>query len=95
MNFSLTDGAGHESGPHEHLARAALHDSDRRLGRLIDAITAAGALEHTAIVVLSDHGMEQCDPRLLDHPVIGDAGHTAMLAEHSIREIGDVLLHIG
>ena len=95
VNFSLTDGAGHESGPHEPLARAAQHDSDRRLGRLIDAITAAGALDQTAIVVLSDHGMEQCDPSLLDHPVIGDAGHTAMLAEHGIREIGDVLLHLG
>ena len=95
VNFSLTDGAGHESGPHEPLARAAQHDSDRRVGRLIDAITAASALEHTAIVVLSDHGMEQCNPTLLDHPVIGNAGHTAMLAEHGIREIGDVLLHIG
>ena len=94
VNFSLTDGAGHESGPHEPLARAAQHDSDRRLGRLIDAITAAGALEHTAIVVLSDHGMEQCDPSLLHHPMMGDAGHAAMLAEHGIREIGDVLLHL-
>ena len=95
VNFSLTDGAGHESGPHEPLARAAQHDSDGRLGRLIDAITAAGALEHTAIVVLSDHGMEQCDPTLLHHPVIGDTGHAAMLAEYGIREIGDILLHVG
>lgn len=93
VNFSLTDGAGHESGPHEPLARAAQHDSDSRLGRLIDAIAAAGVLEHTAIVLLSDHGMEQCNPALRDDACSGDPGHAAMLAEQSIREVGDVLLY--
>ncbi len=91
VNFSATDDAGHEVGPHGALARAALIDCDRRLARLIDAIDAAGVLDQTAIVVISDHGMEQCDLTLLDtHPTPDLAD---ICQRVGMREIGDVFLH--
>jgi phosphonoacetate hydrolase len=91
VNLGLTDDAGHQVGPHGAMARAALIDTDRRLGRLIDAISAAGALDDTAIVVISDHGMEQCDPELLtSHPM---ADLTALHQSLGLREVGDVFLH--
>jgi phosphonoacetate hydrolase len=91
VNLGLTDETGHKSGPHEPLARAGLIDSDRRLARLLDAIEAAGATGETAIVVISDHGMEQCDPALLDtHP---HADLTPLHIELGLREVSDVFLH--
>jgi phosphonoacetate hydrolase len=90
VNLSLTDDTGHQSGPHGSLARAGLLDTDRRLARLLDAIEAAGATEETAIVVISDHGMEQCDPSLLSHPM---TDLTATLAGLGTREVGDFFLH--
>ncbi len=92
VNLSLTDSAGHESGPHEALAHASLMDSDRRLGRLLAAIDAAGALHETAIVVLSDHGMEQCDPALLQEHRHADL--SPIMGELGLRDVGDVLLHL-
>jgi arylsulfatase A-like enzyme len=66
-------------------------DSDRRLGRLLDAIAAAGALHETAVVVLSDHGMEQCDPALLAEHRHADL--SPLMASMGLRDVGDVLLH--
>jgi phosphonoacetate hydrolase len=90
VNLNLTDSAGHSVGPHQPAARAAIIDSDRRLQRLVDAISAAGALNDTVFFLISDHGMEQCDPSLIDHP-------TADLSEtwsvFGRREIGDVFLY--
>ncbi len=60
--LAVTDEAGHESGPHGELARAAVRDSDARLGRIIDTVERAGALDRTAFLVIADHGMEQSDP---------------------------------
>ncbi len=91
VNLSATDDAGHEVGPHGALARAALIDCDRRLGRLLDAIAAAGVLDQTAVVVISDHGMEQCDPSLLETHPTPDLAHICQRA--GMREIGDVFLH--
>lgn len=61
-SLAITDEAGHESGPHGELARAAVRDSDARIGRVLEAVDRAGALERTAVVVIADHGMEQADP---------------------------------
>jgi len=60
--LAITDEAGHESGPHGLAARAAVRDSDARMGDVMAAVEAAGALEHTAVIVIADHGMEQNDP---------------------------------
>lgn len=60
--LALTDEAGHESGPHGEGARAAVRDSDARIGDVLAAVEAAGALDDTAVFVIADHGMEQNDP---------------------------------
>lgn len=57
-NFTLTDGAGSAFGPHTACALASYRDGDRRLGRVLDSMRAAGVLGETLIVVTGDHGME-------------------------------------
>lgn len=61
-SLALTDEAGHESGPHGRAARAAVRDSDGRIGDVLAAVEAAGALNRTAVLVIADHGMEQNNP---------------------------------
>jgi len=56
---SLTDGAFHEGGPHSAIARAAIGDTDARIGELMAAVERAGVAGETAYLVVADHGMEQ------------------------------------
>lgn len=67
INFSLTDTAGHSAGPHGDMARAALVDSDARLGEVLAALDRTGRRKSAAVVVLSDHGMELTDPAVDGH----------------------------
>ena len=89
VNLGVTDDSGHAVGPHGDAARAGLVDSDRRLARLLDAIGSAGSLDQTAVVVLSDHGMEQCNLALFDEPWAELAPRLERLGR---REVGDVFL---
>lgn len=59
ISFSLTDAAFHEGGPHSAIARAALVDTDARLGEVLDAVDRRGVLDRTAVLVVADHGMEE------------------------------------
>ncbi len=61
VGLAITDEAGHESGPHGDAARAAVRDSDGRVGDVLAAVERAGALDRTAVFVIADHGMEQND----------------------------------
>jgi predicted AlkP superfamily pyrophosphatase or phosphodiesterase len=69
VNFSLTDTAFHHGGPHSEIARASIHDTDARIGEVLDAIEATGHFDETAFFVVADHGMEENDPA-----VTGDWG---------------------
>jgi phosphonoacetate hydrolase len=62
VNFSLTDAAVHEGGPHSEIALASIHDTDARLGEVLAAIEAAGVWERTAFFLVADHGMEETNP---------------------------------
>lgn len=62
VNFTLTDAAMHEGGPHSEIAAAAVRDSDARIGEVIAAVERAGAFDDTAFVLVADHGMEENDP---------------------------------
>jgi len=62
VSFSLTDAAFHQGGPHSPIARAAVADTDARLGEVLTAIEARGALDSTAVLVVADHGMEENAP---------------------------------
>lgn len=62
VSFQLTDAAFHAGGPRSEIAAAAVADTDGRIGAILDAVEAAGALEETAFVLVADHGMEETDP---------------------------------
>jgi phosphonoacetate hydrolase len=55
--FVLTDGAGHDYGPHHEGLREALYRTDRRIGTIIEMLRGRGLLDETLFVVTSDHGM--------------------------------------
>jgi len=75
-NFSLTDAAFHEGGPHSEIALASIRDSDARLGQILDAVERSGAFDRTAFFLVADHGMEETDPGVNGDwgPVLRDAG---------------------
>ncbi|MCB1256087.1 MAG: alkaline phosphatase family protein [Microthrixaceae bacterium] len=88
-SFAVTDGAGHASGPHGELARQAIIDTDGRVGEIIAAVDRAGALDHTAFLVISDHGMEQTD-----NAVVGDWHGALTQTGIGYRDIGEGLIYI-
>lgn len=87
--LALTDEAGHESGPHGVAARAAVRDSDGRIGDVMAAIEAAGALDATAVIVIADHGMEQNDPENN-----GSWSETLASTGIALRDVGDGLIYL-
>jgi predicted AlkP superfamily pyrophosphatase or phosphodiesterase len=62
VNFTLTDSAMHEGGPHSEMAAASVRDSDARLGEILAAVERTGAFDESAFFLVADHGMEQNDP---------------------------------
>lgn len=66
--FTLTDGAGHDYGPHADGLRAAVAESDRRLGQVLDMLEAKGLVESTLFVFTADHGMAAQDVSLKADP---------------------------
>ena len=55
--LALTDGAGHDYGPHSEGLRTAVAETDRRLGQTLDLLQSKGVLDSTLFVFTSDHGM--------------------------------------
>jgi len=64
VNFTLTDAAFHAGGPYSDIARASVHDSDARLGRILEAVERSGAFDRTAFFLVADHGMEDSNPEV-------------------------------
>lgn len=62
VNFTLTDAAFHHSGPYAEIARSSIHDTDARMGRVLEAVERAGVWDRTAFFVVADHGMEDSNP---------------------------------
>lgn len=58
FEFTLTDNRGHHVGPHSDDARRALHEVDRKVGKVLDTLERKGIADSTAIVLTADHGME-------------------------------------
>ena len=60
VNLILPDAGNHAGGPYSDIGHAALRDTDRRMGEILDALDwGAGK---TAFALLADHGMEESDP---------------------------------
>jgi phosphonoacetate hydrolase len=89
-NFTLTDSAFHEGGPHSEIASAAVRDTDARLGEVLDAIERAGAFGDTAFVLVADHGMEDTDPA-----VNGDWDVPLREAGITFRDEGYSFIYLG
>lgn len=66
--LTLTDGAGHEYGPHADGLREAVAETDRRLGVVLDLLERQGLLESTLFVFTADHGMAAQDVALAANP---------------------------
>ncbi|MEA3055027.1 MAG: phosphonoacetate hydrolase [Actinomycetota bacterium] len=75
-NFTLTDAAFHEGGPHSEIAYASVHDTDARLGQILDEVERRGVWDETAFFLVADHGMEESNPEVTGDwgPVLERAG---------------------
>ena len=67
--FVLTDGAGHDYGPHHEGLREALYRTDKRIGAVLELLRTRGLLESTLFVVTSDHGMAAQRVELKANPI--------------------------
>ncbi|MBI5948899.1 MAG: alkaline phosphatase family protein [Chloroflexi bacterium] len=62
--FSQPDAAAHDYGPHHEGARAALDETDLRIGHVLALLDGLGMFESTLFVVTTDHGMATQDVSL-------------------------------
>jgi predicted AlkP superfamily pyrophosphatase or phosphodiesterase len=81
VNFTLTDAAFHDGGPHSEVAAASVRDTDARLGEVLAAVDRAGAMGSTAFFLVADHGMEETNPE-----VRGDWGDALRAAGIGFRD---------
>jgi type I phosphodiesterase/nucleotide pyrophosphatase len=84
--FVLTDGAGHDFGPHHEGLREALYRTDARIGKVLELLAARGMLDSTLFVITSDHGMVAQDIALKANPTVEpvNAGIKGVYAEPMI-----------
>jgi hypothetical protein len=84
--LAVTDGAGHEYGPHHDGLADALTETDRRIGHVLDELDRQGLFDDTLFVVSADHGMAPQDVSLHANPAahVLEAGFSAVVAEPMI-----------
>ncbi len=84
--LALTDGAGHDYGPHSEGLADALAETDARIGEVLAVLDAQGLFDDTLFVVTADHGMAPQDVSLAANPssFVLDAGFEAVVAEPMI-----------
>ena len=76
VNFSLTDAAFHEGGRYSDIAAASLHDTDARLGEVLDAVERAGVLDAPPSSSWPTTAWRRTTPRspATGRPVLADTG---------------------
>lgn len=81
--FTITDGVGHDYGPHSEGQRSALDETDVRVGRILDMLEAQGLAGDTLFVLTTDHGMAATDASLAATQVraVTDAGMKAIVPD--------------
>ncbi|MHB8378247.1 MAG: alkaline phosphatase family protein, partial [Dehalococcoidia bacterium] len=77
----LTDGVGHDYGPHSDGERLALDEADVRIGRILRVLEDRGLYDGTLFIVTTDHGMAPTDASLKADQVqaVVDAGMKAVV----------------
>ncbi len=66
--FAQPDSSAHDYGPHHEGARAALDETDVRIGHLLRTIEERGLFDSTLFVITTDHGMATQDVTLRANP---------------------------
>jgi hypothetical protein len=81
--FGLTDAVGHDYGPHSEGQRAALDETDVRVGHILSTFEANGLLDDTLFIITTDHGMAPADASLKANQVraVRDAGMRAIIPD--------------
>ena len=81
--LTLTDGVGHDYGPHSDGERAALDETDVRVGRVLETLEAQGLFDSTLFIITTDHGMAAVDASLKANQVraVTDAGMKAVVPD--------------
>ncbi|MBI2724200.1 MAG: alkaline phosphatase family protein [Chloroflexi bacterium] len=76
----LTDGVGHDYGPHSDGQRSALDEDDVRIGRILDVLEQEGLRDSTLFIITTDHGMAPTNAALKATQVraVTDAGIKAV-----------------
>jgi hypothetical protein len=84
--FVLTDGAGHDYGPHHDGLREAIYRTDRRIGKIFAMLRERGLFDSALFVLTSDHGMAAQRTELKANPARapGEAGIKGVFAEPMI-----------
>lgn len=84
--FVLTDGAGHDYGPHHDGLREAIYRTDRRIGRIFAMLRERGLFDSALFVLTSDHGMAAQRVELKANPACepAEAGIKGVFAEPMI-----------
>jgi len=84
--FVLTDGAGHDYGPHHEGLREAIYLTDRRIGRIFAMLRERGLFDSTLFVLTSDHGMAAQRIEMKANPARepGEAGIKGVFVEPMI-----------
>lgn len=68
LELTQPDSAAHDYGPHHEGARAALDETDVRIGHVLRDMDELGLFESTLFVVTTDHGMATQDVSLRGNP---------------------------
>lgn len=79
--FSLTDGVGHDYGPHHDAVFDAVVETDKRIGKILSVLDARGLFDSTLFVITTDHGMAPIDTsKAADQSLaVKDAGLSCVL----------------
>ena len=81
--LTLTDGVGHDYGPHSDGERVALDETDVRIGHVLSLLEAQGLYDNTLFVITTDHGMAPVDASLKANQVraVTEAGMKAIIPD--------------
>lgn len=79
-NFLLTDGVGHDYGPHHSGLRTALDETDRRIGRVLRTLEERELFDSTLFIIAADHGMAAARAELA-------ANQVALLPQERLRAV--------
>lgn len=75
LNLGAADYTAHSFGPGSSRYLESLHYLDGLVGELLKALDTLGIRERTAVIVSSDHGFSDVNPRLVVAPHEDEGGH--------------------